>query len=305
MTVPVSDLQGVNPSSIIELFQLEYDEIIHHKEWVASEEVTVGTVRRSSVRRGFVIECTIAGTTSANAQPDFWYEEFSTHRDIATYDQDKNPYVVKNGSSSWKVIRITKYYFHSGSNDLTQVITDSDGNKTILNQGAIQFDAFTYQILPIEASGFEYKAAQAGSLPRPSIRASNLFSTISAILADVNQVVLGNDLTGAKLTRIRTLLKFIDSANFTTIDVFGSEDDNSFLTEDGFSLSFESGQNPHGEPDSTQQFPKEIYFVDRKVAENRDTVEFEMVSVFDLAGVVIPKRQVLPSSFPTVGSFKQ
>ena len=300
--VPVSDLQEVNPSSIIELFQLEYDEVIHHKEWVASEAVTKGTIRRASVRRGFVLKCRTAGTTGSS-EPD-WYSSFADQRDVTTYDEKVDPYRFSDGGVQWEVVRITKYYFHSGSNELTEVSQNADGTYIIRKQAAVQFDGLIYQILPIQATGFEYKAAQAGSLPRPNLTASNLFGTISAVLLSVNEVVLGNDLTGAKLTRIRTLLKYIDSANFTSVDIFGTQDSDSFLTEDGFSFRMESGPNPHGSPDTRQRFPDEIYYVDRKVAENRDTVQFEMVSVFDLAGVKIPKRQVLPSIFPTVGSFK-
>ena len=44
-------------------------------------------------------------------------------------------------------------------------------------------------------------------------------------------------------------------------------------------------------------------FVDRKVTENKDVVEFELCSALDLAGVRIPKRQCLPQDFPGIGTF--
>ena len=50
-------------------------------------------------------------------------------------------------------------------------------------------------------------------------------------------------------------------------------------------------------------FPKEIYYIDRKTVENRQVVEFELSANFDLDGVRLPKRQVLPGDFPGVGSF--
>ena len=37
--------------------------------------------------------------------------------------------------------------------------------------------------------------------------------------------------------------------------------------------------------------------------ENRDIIEFELAASFDLQGVRLPKRQVLPADFPGVGSF--
>ena len=50
-------------------------------------------------------------------------------------------------------------------------------------------------------------------------------------------------------------------------------------------------------------FPKEVYYIDRKTIENRQVVEFELSANFDLDGVRLPKRQVLPEDFPGVGSF--
>ena len=48
---------------------------------------------------------------------------------------------------------------------------------------------------------------------------------------------------------------------------------------------------------------KEVYYIDRKTIENRQVVEFELSANFDLDGVRLPKRQVLPEDFPGVGSF--
>jgi len=145
------------------------------------------------------------------------------------------------------------YRFHAGTNETT-------------SYGDVIWDSNTYSTLPIEVDGFEYNA-ESGTLPRPTIRVSNLFGTISAILLDVNNTTAGNDLTGAKLTRIRTLVRYIDGANFT------------------------GGTNPYGTPDATAKLPDEIYYVARKVTEDRELVEFELAAAFDLAGVRAPKRQ--------------
>lgn len=136
------------------------------------------------------------------------------------------------------------YYFHAGVNE---VLTD------IVWQGQ------AYQPLPIEADGFEWNGQ--GSLPRPQIRVSNIFGTITTLL-----LTLPDGLDGAKVTRIRTLARYIDDVNFT------------------------GGTSPYN-PDPYAEFPREIYYVDRKSAETRDVVEFELASAFDLAGVRAPKRQ--------------
>jgi lambda family phage minor tail protein L len=177
MAIPVSELQKINPSSIIELFELQLVTALH----------------------------------GAN----------------------------------------TIFRFHAGSN--------------MNANGELVWNGNAYERYPIEADGFEYTGN--GQLPRPKVRVSNIFGTITAILLTVNNTSAGNDLNGAKLTRIRTLARYIDGANFT------------------------GGTNPYGTPDPTAEFPREIYYLDRKVTENRDVVEFELAAAFDLAGVRAPKRQ--------------
>ena len=61
--------------------------------------------------------------------------------------------------------------------------------------------------------------------------------------------------------------------------------------------------NPFGTPSSTTELPQEIYFIDKKIVENRDVVQFECVSALDLENIRAPKRQVTRKDFPSVGTF--
>ena len=45
--------------------------------------------------------------------------------------------------------------------------------------------------------------------------------------------------------------------------------------------NFSGGSNPLGTPDPSAEFKRQIYIIDRKSAENRDIVEFE------LAGAIV------------------
>tara|TARA_Y100000401_G_scaffold21090_1_gene14118 strand:+ start:516 stop:1094 length:579 start_codon:yes stop_codon:yes gene_type:complete len=189
MAIPVSELQKINPSSLIELFTVTLDSSLH-------------------------------GAT-------------------------------------------TVYRFHAGSN--------------MNSSGELIWDGNSYQRFPVKAEGFEFTGK--GQIPRPKFTVSNALGTITALMALVNQTTSGNDLTGAKFTRIRTLARYIDAANFT------------------------GGTNPFGTPDTSSKLPDEIYFIDRKLSENRDFVEFELVSELDLLNLRLPRRQVTRDLFPGVGSF--
>ena len=155
----------------------------------------------------------------------------------------------------------TIYRFHAGS--------------SLKDNGEIVWAGNSYQRFPIKAEGFAFRQ---GQLPRPTLTVSNALGTITAILLSVNTTTAGNDLTGATVTRIRTLARFLDAVNFPG-DI-----------------------NPYGTPDNTAEFPQEIYKIDRKSAENREVVQFELASVFDLAGIRAPNRQCTRAEFPSIGT---
>ena len=295
----------------------------------------------------------------------------------------------------------TIYRFHNGAN---------------LNaNGEVVWAGNTYLRFPIQCEGFEFTGT--GTLPRPTISVSNIFGTLTAIMQDVNQTTVGNDLNGAKLTRIRTLARFLDAVNFApqtvtststqtvadpsdaetvtyTVTVVQDSYNNNVFAIDGvqkpviimkrgstyiFNQSHSSnvnhplriksdagGQqttvnagtlgtdatvtyspaypsapndlryycqthgnnmgntitmnnpntiqqqttsssttqsNPFGTPDPTAEFPQEIYFLDRKVSENRDVVQWEAVSALDLVNVKLPKRIATRDIFPGIGTF--
>ena len=202
MAAPVNDLQGSNPSSLIELFQLELSPVLHKGAYVSPG--------------------------------------------------------IK--------------YFYSGVNEKDTTA------KIIWNEQA-------YDALPIIVEGIEYRVK--GSLPRPTLRVSNLFGTMSDMLNTINDFIdpdtgaknIGQDLAGAKLTRIRTLVKYIDAANW--------QDDT----------------NPYGTPSPTTKFPDDVYFINKKTLENQLLVEFELRSILDFSDLKLPKRQVLRKEFPGVGDF--
>ena len=157
----------------------------------------------------------------------------------------------------------TVYRFHNGSN------MNANGN--------IVWAGNSYEKFPIQCEGFQFGST--GTLPRPTITVSNIFGTLTAIMLDVNKTTVGNDLNGTKLVRIRTLARFLDAVNFT------------------------GNTNPFGTPDPTAEFPQEIYFLDRKITENREIVQWEAISALDLVNVKLPKRIATREIFPGIGTF--
>ena len=77
------------------------------------------------------------------------------------------------------------------------------------------------------------------------------------------------------------------------IYIWGAQVEQSATVSDYQPIGATYSQNPYGTPDSTAEFPREIFYVDRKTVETRDVVEFELAAAFDLAGIRAPKRQCI------------
>lgn len=93
-----------------------------------------------------------------------------------------------------------------------------------------------------------------GTLPRPRMKVANIEGVMYTVLRE------HEDLVGATVTRKRTFARFLD-----------------------------------GQPtaDWTQQFPDDVYFVERKVSENQIYIELELASVLDFEDVKLPRRQII------------
>lgn len=141
----------------------------------------------------------------------------------------------------------TILYFHGGVNGLG---TD------------IVWRGVTYSRYPIDVEGFERSSS--GTLPRPKIKVANILGSISTL------TYLYQDLVGAKLTRRRTFVKYLDAINFP------------------------GGLNHKADPNVS--FPDEIWSVDRKSSENAIFVEFELSAAFDVMGVLIPRRHCIQNT---------
>ena len=231
--------------------------------WAASTAYSVGNIRRATTQQasGLVFKCTTAGT-SASSQPAWPTDVDSTITDnTVVWTAISSVYADLASFEPDTIIELFELHPTLELHGTTGVTRWHAG----VNEGVtgnIVWNGNTYTRLPVKADGFEFSSS--GTLPRPTLTVANNFpvfaGSITALLIDVNQTTPGNDLGGAEVRRIRTLKKFLDG---------------------------ESGADPYA------TWPEEIWFIDRKSSENRDTVTFELTSKFDLANTFIPKRQLI------------
>ena len=119
-----------------------------------------------------------------------------------------------------------------------------------------------YLVLPMEADGFDISAD--GSYSRPIATIANVASVFSSAIGDIDY----DDLIGNKLTRRTTLKQFLDDG-----------DDDDYATP-------------------PIEYPKMVYIIDRVKDRNIISVTFELANPYDLAGVTLPKRQIIAGSCP-------
>lgn len=113
----------------------------------------------------------------------------------------------------------------------------------------ISWKGIVYEPLPIEAGGFERTTK--GQIPQPELTVANVLGTLASVVNTLD------DLVGAKVTRRRTLMKYLDGGT---------------------------------SPDSTQEFPDDIFYIERKVAESSVTITWQLASKIDLEGLQLPRR---------------
>ena len=227
--------------------------------WAASTAFAVGDVRRatSSQNSGLVFECTTAGT-SGSSEPTWPTDIGSTLTDnTVVWTAISSIYADLSTLAPDAIIELFELHYDNtlhGSTDILRWHAGSNADVT----GNITWNSNDYVRLPVQAEGFEY--TNGGTLPRPTLSVANLDGAVTALLLGVNLTTPGNDLTGAKVKRIRTLKKFLDG---------------------------ESAADPYA------TFPVEEWFIDRKATESRDVVSFELASKFDLSNKELPNRQVV------------
>lgn len=104
---------------------------------------------------------------------------------------------------------------------------------------------------PLPIEASGFERTTQGQIPTPELTVANVLGTLASV---VNAL---DDLVGAKVVRRRTLLKYLDNGT---------------------------------EPDSTQEFPEDIFYIERKVAETSVTITWQLASKIDLEGLQLPKR---------------
>jgi lambda family phage minor tail protein L len=124
-----------------------------------------------------------------------------------------------------------------------------------LGGAVVVFGDVTYTPIPVEFT--DMKTAGQGTTPAPTIRVTSLGGLVGSLVASFN------DLTGAKVTRIRTFADCLDGA---------------------------------ANADPTAYLGPDVFYVDRKSHHDKTYIEFTLAVSYDQQGISFPRRQVIADS---------
>lgn len=122
---------------------------------------------------------------------------------------------------------------------------------------AIVWQGLSYEPFPIQATGFEARAS--GVFPRPKLACSNVLGSLGALIR------AHDNLRGARVTRKRTLARYLDAVNF-------------------------GAGNPGADP--LAEFPDELWLIDHCTGRNRLAIGWELANPMDVLNVMLPSRVV-------------
>lgn len=126
---------------------------------------------------------------------------------------------------------------------------------TSCSDSNVGFGSFgTFQPFPIKGTNFEVTQDQP---PRPTLIVSNVTKLVQPYVQSLNDLVRG------KVTRVRTLAKYLDNG---------------------------------ATPDSSQYLPLEVYYIEQKTKHDKFTIEFTLATALDLPYIKFPTAQVLKDS---------
>ena len=141
-------------------------------------------------------------------------------------------------------------------------------NNAFLLNKSIYWQGKEYIAAPIQAEGFEINSAE--TTPTPRLKITTNSQGVESLALLKRKIFEMGELVGAKVTRIRTFLKYLDRQNFPS----------SSIAPIGFS------------PDSNAEFPRDVFYVDRKSNEDKFSIEYTLATLMDVEGVMLPLRMV-------------
>ena len=326
MANPVSETQAINPGSLIELFELTTDAALHgsattYRFHAGTNEINNGNIIWDG-NTYIAIPLEADGFKYANGQlprPTLTISNVTNvitaillNVNQVTPGNDLTGAVVKRRTTLARFLDAANFAPVATTTTTTQTVADPSDAETVTYTVTVVQDSGGANVFAINGvqkpvitmkrgSTYIFNQSHSSNVSHPL----RIKSDAGGIQTTVNAGTLGTDATvtytpaypGAPNDlRYYCLTHGNNMGNTITMN-------NPNTIQQTTSSTTTSQSNPYGTPDPTAEYPQEIYKIDRKSAENRAVVQFELAASFDLANIRIPLRVCTKELFPSIGTF--
>ena len=326
MAIPTSELQKINPSAVIELFELQLIAAIHGSDQLyrfhsGSNQNSNGEIvwQGNSYTR-FPIEAEGFEFTGRGQIPRPTLTVSNVLSTLTTLIASVNAFTPANDLNGAKLTRIRTTADNIDAVNFAPVTTTTTSTTTIADPA--DAESVTYTVTVVNVGGSNIFAINGSNNPVLTMKRGSTYIFNQADASNANHpLAIKSDAGGSQTTTVSgTAGQAGATVTYQPAYPSAPSDLRYYCTVHGNAMgntitmnnpntttqtrtsSSTTQTNPYGTP-SSDKFPDEIYFLDRKIIENRETVQYEMVSALDLANVRVPKRQITRKDFSGVGTF--
>ena len=326
MANPISETQAINPGSLIELFELTTDAALHgsattYRFHAGTNEINNGNIIWDG-NTYIAIPLEADGFKYANGQlprPTLTISNVTNvitaillNVNQVTPGNDLTGAVVKRRTTLARFLDAANFDPVATTTTSTQTVADPSDAETV-----------TYTVTVANVGGYNIFVINGVNNPVITMkRGSTYIFDQSDATNSGHPLAIKSDTGGAQTTTVSgtagnagatvTYQPVYPSAPndlryYCTVHGNGMGNtitmNNPNTIQQTTSSTTTSQSNPYGTPDPTAEYPQEIYKIDRKSAENRAVVQFELAASFDLANIRIPLRVCTKELFPSIGTF--
>ena len=326
MANPISETQAINPGSLIELFELTTDAALHgsattYRFHAGTNEINNGNIIWDG-NTYIAIPLEADGFKSANGQlprPTLTISNVTNvitaillNVNQVTPGNDLTGAVVKRRTTLARFLDAANFDPVATTTTSTQTVADPSDAETVTytvtvhNPGSgniFRINGVNNPVITMKrGSTYIFDQSDASNRGHPLAIKSDAGGAQTTTVSGT----AGN--AGATVTYLPAYPGAPDDLRYyCTVHGNGMGNtitmNNPNTIQQTTSSTTTSQSNPYGTPDPTAEYPQEIYKIDRKSAENRAVVQFELAASFDLANIRIPLRVCTKELFPSIGTF--
>ena len=326
MANPISETQAINPGSLIELFELTTDAALHgsattYRFHAGTNEINNGNIIWDG-NTYIAIPLEADGFKYANGQlprPTLTISNVTNvitaillNVNQVTPGNDLTGAIVKRRTTLARFLDAANFAPVASTTTTTSTIADPSDVETVTYTVTVVQDSYSNNVFAINGvqkpvitmkrgSTYIFNQSDSSNVGHPL----RIKSDAGGQQTTINAGTLGTDATVTYQPAYPTAPN--DLRYYCTIH--GNNMGNTITMNDPNTIQQQtavtstSQSNPYGTPDPTAEYPQEIYKIDRKSAESRAVVQFELAASFDLANIRIPLRVCTRELFPSIGTF--